>query len=238
MVRKHIEDSARSELQGIRLRDEMARVPRDQADIPTPVRIPSHHLKHSSRASKIFPDRESYTLPAVQLPDGTYIMDSWDIAQELEKQYPSPSLHLDSPLRDRYNELLNPSFAALRPEVIRYVPEALLNEASLEHWEVTRTPRIGMPLPQYVAEQGGPQAYKKAAPYLQQITALLKENDAGVFFEGETISFVDFIHAGFLIMFRRYGRDSFDQLLEATGDPELHLKFLEALKPWIERDDH
>lgn len=200
------------------------------------------HVRDDHRAddgyyASSFPNKELYTVPTVKLPDGTYIMDSWVIAQELEKQYPSPSLQLDSPLREKYVERLTKAHERLRPEIVENVPSRLLNKVNLDYWQATRTERVGMPLEKYVRENGGEKAYRAASPYLREITEMLKEND-GVFFMGDTISFVDFIHAGFLIMFRRLGDDIFQQLLEALGEPDLHLKFLEALKPWIERDDH
>lgn len=185
-----------------------------------------------------FPDNKDFTVPTVKLPDGTYIMDSWAIAQELDKQHPSPSVHLDSPLHQKYVNLLNQVFPKIRPEITEYIPSRLLNEVNFDYWHVTRTERVGMPLAQYAKENGGEKAYKGASPYLQEITAMLKENKTGPFFMGDTISYVDFVHAGLLIMFRRMGSDLFQQLLEATGEPDLHLKFLEGLKPWIERDDH
>ncbi|KAI1128795.1 putative glutathione S-transferase [Nemania abortiva] len=185
-----------------------------------------------------FPDNEEFTVPTVKMPDGTYIMDSWVIAQELEKQYPTPDLHLDSPLRQKYMDELSGVFRGLRPEMILRVPNLLLKEVNHDYWHKTRSAFVGMPLEKFVQEGGGPQAYKTAAPSLQNMTAMLKENDKGVFFLGDTISYVDFCHAGFLLMFRRLGDEVFQPLLEATGDPEAHLKFLEALKPWTERDDH
>lgn len=183
------------------------------------------------------PDNKAFTVPAIKLPDGTYIMDSWVIAQELDRRCPSPNLPLDSPPQQKYIDLLDPTVTALRPEIVQYVPSRLLNEVNLDFWDVTRSARYGMPLEQFVRENGGEKAYKVASPYLQEMTAMLKENKKGVFFMGDTISYVDFVHAGFLIMFRRLGSDVFQQLLQATGEPDVHLKFLEALKPWIEKDN-
>ncbi|GAP85301.1 putative glutathione S-transferase [Rosellinia necatrix] len=185
-----------------------------------------------------FPDKEEFTVPTVKMPDGTYIMDSLVIAEELEKQYPSPNLHLDSPFRLRYFEQLKGAFPSLRPEFLLGVPNRLLKEVSHEYWHRTRTEYVGMPLEQFVREGGGEKAYKGASPFLQNITAMLKEDDEGPFFMGKTISYVDFTHAGFLIMFRRLGDDVWQQLLNATGDPETHLKFLEALKHLTERDNY
>ncbi|KAI0097882.1 putative glutathione S-transferase [Nemania sp. FL0031] len=185
-----------------------------------------------------FPDNEEFTVPTVKMPDGTYIMDSLVIARELEKQYPSPDLQIDSPLRQKYMDELSKTFGGLRPEYILRVPNILLNEVNHDYWHRTRSEYVGMPLEKFVEEGSGEQAFQKAAPFLQNMTAMLKENDKGVFFLGDTISYVDFCHAGFLVMFRRLGDDIFNKVLEATGDPEVHLKFLEGLEPWIKRDNY
>ncbi|KAI0975244.1 putative glutathione S-transferase [Xylaria arbuscula] len=188
-----------------------------------------------------FPDKKEFTVPTIKLPDGTWIMDSKLIVEELEKRYPSPSLpvDLDSPLYKRYIDQLAPLFNdALRPIFILGVPTRLLKEVNNDHWHKTRAEWCGKPLEQYVRENSAEDAYKAAAPHIQSISALLRENDKGAFFLGDTVSYLDFVHAAFLIMFRQLGEDIFQPLLEASGDPELHLKFLEALKPWTERDDY
>ncbi|KAI0456260.1 putative glutathione S-transferase [Xylaria acuta] len=185
-----------------------------------------------------FPDNEEFTVPTIKLPDGTYIMDSLVIANELEKQHPEPSLHLDEAYRLQYIDHLRQAFVHMRPVFILGVPNKLLKEVNHDYWHRTRETQVGMPLEQFVQENGGDKVWKEAAPHLQGITAMLKENNKGPFFLGDTISYVDFTHAGFLIMFRALGDDVWQPLLEAMGDPELHLKFLEALKPWTERDNY
>ncbi|KAF2970043.1 hypothetical protein GQX73_g3570 [Xylaria multiplex] len=185
-----------------------------------------------------FPDKEEFTVPTIKLPDGTYIMDSMVIAKEIERLHPSPPIYLDSPLRQQYIDYLSPAWVAMRPEIVLGVPNRLLKEVNHAYWHETRSKLIGMPLEQFAQENGGEKAYKAAAPHLHRITEMLKENDKGPFFMGDVISNLDFTHAGFLVMFRQLGDDIFRSMLEATGDPELHLKFLEGLKPWIERDDH
>ncbi|KAI0855272.1 putative glutathione S-transferase [Xylaria cubensis] len=184
-----------------------------------------------------FPDKEEFTVPTIKLPDGTYIMDSLEIAHELEKRHPEPSLHLNEDERKRYVGYLGKAFESLRPVYILGVPNKLLNPVNHEYWHKTREPYVGMPLEKFVRENEGPQVWEGAAPHLAKITAMLKENDKGPFFLGDTVSYLDFTHAGFLIMFRALGDDVWKPLLEATGDPEVHLKFLEALKPWTARDD-
>ncbi|KAH8160155.1 hypothetical protein CIB48_g8096 [Xylaria polymorpha] len=185
-----------------------------------------------------FPDNEEFTVPTIKLPDGTYIMDSLVIAEELEKRYPEPSIHLDEAHRQRYINFLKEGFTHLRPVYILGVPNKLLKEVNHAYWHRTRSQQIGMPLEKFVQENSGEKVWTGAAPHLQGITAMLKENDKGPFFLGDKISYLDFNHAGFLIMFRALGDDVWLPLLEATGDPELHLKFLEAMKPWTERDNY
>ncbi|KAI0433906.1 putative glutathione S-transferase [Xylaria sp. FL1042] len=187
-----------------------------------------------------FPDKDHITVPTVIMPDGTYIMDSTLIAEELEKQYPSsPSLKIGSPLEQKYREHLKAAFnEAMRPLFYLNVPNRLLKEVNHAYWHKTRSEWAGMPLEQFVRENPPEKAYEKVTPQMRSITALLKENDEGPYFEGNTITYVDFVHAGFLLMFRQLGDDIFKPLLETTGDPELHLRFLEALKPWHERDNH
>jgi glutathione S-transferase len=183
-------------------------------------------------------DTEKYTVPTIIMPDGTYIMDSRTIAEEIEKQHPTPSIHYDSPFRQRLFEALAPTFVELRPIFMPLVPKRLLKEVNNDYWQRTRQEDVGMPLDQFEKEHGGQKAYDAASPHLKKITALLKENDKGPFFLGETISYTDFNHAGFLIMMRRLGDDVFQSVLNATGDPEVHLKLLEGLKHLTERDNY
>ncbi|RYC57993.1 hypothetical protein CHU98_g8228 [Xylaria longipes] len=225
------------------------RIPRNQAQTSTPVRIPSHQsLKRlpCARLSQAdqnhyissFPDKEEITVPTIKLPDGTYIMDSLVIANELEKLHPEPSIHLNEEDRLRYIDLLRLAFVHMRPVFILGVPNKLLKDLNRDYWHQTRETHVGMPLEQFVQENGGDKIWTNAAPHLQNITAMLKENDKGPFFLGDTISYVDFTHVGFLIMFRALGDDVWKPLLEATGEPEVHLKLLEALEPWTKRDNY
>ncbi|KAI0003459.1 putative glutathione S-transferase [Xylariaceae sp. FL0662B] len=184
------------------------------------------------------PDKGTYTIPTVILPDGTWVMDSLEIAKILEKQHPEPSLHLDSSYVEKIASIVPEVVTPLRPVYIPLVPFRILNEASLAYWYETREKLAGMPLDKYSKELGGDAAWKRAQPHIEKVTALLKENSDGPFFLGKTVSWVDFVWAGLLIFFRRIGEELFEKLLEHSGDRDVHLKLLEAVKPWSERDDH
>ncbi|KAI4869710.1 putative glutathione S-transferase [Hypoxylon rubiginosum] len=184
------------------------------------------------------PPVDLYTIPAVIMPDGTWLMDSYTIADALEEKYPEPSLRLDSPyiqrLRENLFEMMPPLTAIYKPKVCKLV----LNEPSAAYFRRTREVDEGMTLEQLEEQKGGAKAWEAAKSGFHKITDLLKENSEGPFFEGKTVGFVDFIWAGTLIFFSRFGDDVFADLLEASGDGDVHLKFLEAVKPWSERDDH
>ncbi|KAI2620432.1 hypothetical protein GGR54DRAFT_601068 [Hypoxylon sp. NC1633] len=171
------------------------------------------------------------------MPDGTWVMDSWKIADLLEEKYPEPSLHLDSEYIPRLKKLLPGAIMALRSIYAPGVYNNVLSPASEEFFRRTREENFGKTLEE-VAKDGGEPAWKAAEPNLQKITALLEENTEGPFFDGKTVGFADFVWAGYLIFFGRIGEDVFDRALKASGNASTHLKLLEALKPWTERDDH
>lgn len=192
------------------------------------------------RLEKHLPGLKDYTIPTVIMPNGEYVMDSWKIAEVLETAFPgTPSLHLDAPALAGVKAALVAVMPHLVGIYIPLVPQRILNEASQPYWYKTRPQWFGMPLDQLAREKGGDPAFQAAAPHLREATALLREKSAeGPFFLGATPSFADFVWAGFLVFFQRIGDDVFQKLIDATGDRELNLKFLEAVKPWAERDDH
>ena len=195
-------------------------------------------LTDNTAVSFSLPGREAYTIPTVMMPDGEYITDSLAIAKAIEKAFPEPSLHLDSPYVDRLFAVLKEIQSAIVPVYIPMVPQRILNEASRPYWYETREAKVGMPLDQLAREKGGDPAWAAAAPHLRQVSDLLRENPQGPFFLGETPSYTDFIWGGLLVFLRRIGDDVLEKGLESTGDRDLHLKFLEAIKPWSERDSY
>ncbi|KAI0551692.1 putative glutathione S-transferase [Xylaria curta] len=193
------------------------------------------------RLQEHLPDKDIklYTIPTAIMTDGTYIMDSWNIAQAIEKENPSPCLHLDSPLREKVERHLISGRAALKPIYVPNVVRRLLKECNHAYWHETRSKLLGMPIDQFEKEHGGDgKPYKAAAPDFQAVTAILNENLEGPFFMGSTVSYTDFLWAGFLIFCRRIGDDVFQSVLETTGDAAAHSELLRALEPWSERDDH
>jgi glutathione S-transferase len=201
---------------------------RPQPQILTPSRVP--------------PDNEPppYTLPAIQLPDGTYVMDSYQIADVIEAKYPSPPLRIDRDLVGRLRETMGPGVARLRPCFTAQGPKRWLSEASIEYWTRTRTARLGMPLDELEAQRGGRRAWEEAAPAFRAVTAMYREGaNEGPFLAGKEVQFADFVWIAYLLFWRTIGEDDlFQELLKSTGDPELHLRLLTAAEPWSSRNDH
>lgn len=184
------------------------------------------------------PGLEEYTIPTVILPGGEYVMDSLKIAEALERAFPTPSLHLDSPYVGRVVAALSGAQTALRGVYVPLVLERLIGGPSRAYFAETRDALFGMPLAQVAREQGGDAAFAAAAPHLRAASALLAEDPAGPFFAGAAPGYADLVWAAALLFYRTIGDDVLRKLLDASGDPERHLKLLEALRPWSERDDH
>lgn len=131
----------------------------------------------------------AYTCPTVQLPDGTYVMESMKIAHELEKRWPSPSLRLDAGpgLVSTVADMIPAVFGELTPVWMPRVPR-ILSEKSVPYFAETRKERVGMPLDQFEKEKGGEHLWEAAKEPIEKIAALLKKTDGPYFLgnEGES----------------------------------------------------
>lgn len=180
----------------------------------------------------------AYTIPTVRFPDQSYMQDSRKIVERIERDHPDPPLHLNSQYLKKVEELMPQLMTAIAPDFIPKVPKRILNEASLPYWYKTREARLGAPLDQVEKEKGGDLAWENAAPILKQISDMLAEQTNGPFFEGDRVTYVDFVWAGFLRFMQRIGDDVYQQALKASGNPMVHQAFIASCDPWLTRDDH
>ncbi|KAL7789148.1 hypothetical protein V8C37DRAFT_386848 [Trichoderma ceciliae] len=176
-----------------------------------------------------------FTLPAIQMPDGSYVMDSYKIADIIEQKHPEPSLALNTPVQLRFSNILANFMGQLMPIFVPGVAQRILGEESLDYFLTTRQKIVGMPLDDY-GKQHGPGAFERAEPFSREITALLNET-SGPYFLGDTVSYTDIMWAGILLFFKRLGDEEYQEVLRRTGDAEAHLKFLDASSLWTERND-
>ncbi|OJD32749.1 glutathione s-transferase [Diplodia corticola] len=178
-----------------------------------------------------------YTIPTVQFPDGTYVMDSLEIARELEKRYANvgPSLRLDAPVVaqviDAIPKVMKPLAGALLPRC----PRVLLSEKSAAYFYETRKERFGMSLDQYEAEKGGEPAWADAKQPIENLAALLKQTTDGPYFLGNEVSYADFIVASLLRWVKLLGLELYDRFV--AHDKALD-DLYKACAKWLERDDH
>jgi hypothetical protein len=111
-------------------------------------------------------------------------MDSKLIAERLEKEHPSPSLHLDSPILAQVEQLLPKVTGGLRAVWMPKIPGVLLNPPSAEYFERTRTESLGFPLAELGKKHGGEEAWIAVLPAIHELGEVIKEN-GGPFVLGE-----------------------------------------------------
>ncbi|KAF4970534.1 hypothetical protein FSARC_2443 [Fusarium sarcochroum] len=177
-----------------------------------------------------------FTLPAIQLPDGSYVMDSYKIVDIIEEKYPEPSLPLNTPIQLRLRSAMSKFMGQLVPVYVPGVAQHLIGEKSLDFFLTTRKEDVGMPLYEY-GEKNSPGAFDRAEPFAREVSALLHENPSGPYFLGDTVSYTDFIWGGILLFFQCLGDEQYQEVLKSTGDADVHTKFLDALGPWTKRND-
>ncbi|KAM3556982.1 hypothetical protein MY1884_004771 [Beauveria asiatica] len=182
--------------------------------------------------------RWPYTIPAIKFPDGTWSQDSRKIADLIEKRYPEPSVHLDSPYQSRIEGVVPKAFVPLMGIGLNRIPRRLLNPASVEYWIKDRTEFVGSDLAEHEAKNGGETAFAAAAPALKGITAMLKENPDGPLFSGKEVVYADFVWIAALYFFKRIGDDVYEGALKASGHGTVHENLLKAAEPWLKRGDY
>ncbi|KAF2691352.1 glutathione S-transferas-like protein [Lentithecium fluviatile CBS 122367] len=170
-----------------------------------------------------------YTSPAIQYDDGTFSMDSWTIVHELEKRYPSPSLHLDDPVVVQIRDYVGKVHEPLRPYTLPKVSRVLLNKPSAEYFELTREKVFGKSLTLMEQEQANEKCWEEAKGPAREMADLLKKN-GGPFFLGETVSYADFILVAFLAFLKRVDVKVFEQFLSIDAS---FGKVFEAATQWL-----
>jgi len=179
------------------------------------------------------PPNASYTIPAVQI-GSDYIMDSRNIAARLEKDHPTPSLHLDSPLLPVVYEIIPSILDPIRANWMPLVPQNLLNPRSAEYFTRTREERFGKTFEELRVESGGEEGWIEAMSGIKSLGRLLAQED-GPFFMGKTASYMDFVVVGLLHFYHRIDERLFKKVLDI--EPALGVLY-DASKPWLERDDY
>ncbi|KAB2571562.1 Glutathione S-transferase-like protein ustS [Lasiodiplodia theobromae] len=184
------------------------------------------------------PEVTAYTIPTVKFPDGTYVMESFKIAQEIEKRYSSaPPLRLDHPVVAQIIAVIPTIQKPLSAVLIPRVPRVLLNDKSVPYFQETRKVRFGMSLDEYEKEKGGDAAWVAAKQPIENLAALLRQTKTadGPYFLGSEVSYADFIVASLLHFVKLLGPELYDRFV--THDKAFD-DLYQACAKWLERDDH
>ncbi|KAF2131525.1 hypothetical protein P153DRAFT_365107 [Dothidotthia symphoricarpi CBS 119687] len=184
---------------------------------------------NSKEAPEYFRD---YTIPAIKYTNGTYAMDSWSIAQDLEVQVSSASLHLDNPIVERIRDHAGKMMETL---VVHFVPKipSVLNGPSAEYIDRAREQDFGAPLKEVEREYATEECWEKAKKPATEAGDWLRKN-GGPFFLGETVSYADFIFVSMLHFFKRLDEGIFERYLAL--DPTFP-RVYEACKQWLQKED-
>ncbi|OAQ59578.2 glutathione s-transferase protein [Pochonia chlamydosporia 170] len=115
----------------------------------------------------------NYTVPAVRLPNGTYIMESLLIAQAIEAMYPEPKAHLDAPILAEVMDTLRWTLRHLVPVLVPRMPRECLSGPSITYHIEARKKTFGMTLEELEEKMGGEAAWKRAMPGLAKLAGIL-----------------------------------------------------------------
>ena len=135
-----------------------------------------------------------YTVPAIQFPDGSAVMDSAVIASKLESLHPEPSLHLDTGLHEKVGRILGKLAFPLIPVFMPRIGRDVIVESSEAWFQKARAERFGMSLDELESSKGGEKAWEASRvgiAELETFVAEQKKND-GPFVMGSQVCFADF----------------------------------------------
>ncbi|KAL7904281.1 hypothetical protein GGI35DRAFT_489991 [Trichoderma velutinum] len=186
-------------------------------------RLENHVAKH--------PTGFEYTLPVIRDANGTYLMDSLNIAEYLEEKYPEPSIRLDSPKVRYMVDIVNRLIGAVAPNFIIPLTNNVLTNPHREYFVETRSALYGMSLEQVEATKGGQVAYDAEAPLLKELTDMLVENSEGPFILGSEPSYGDFAWVALMVFLQTVDSRVVEALLEHSGNPKVHQDLLRAAEP-------
>lgn len=178
-----------------------------------------------------------WSIPAVRLPDDSYVMDSRKIADALEALQPKPSLRLDGDHVERTQAAVIQTAQALIHIAFPRIPELLLNPSSAEYFRITREKRFGMPLTELAkSNMAGEPAWVKAEIGLRKLIRILYEHADGPFVLGKEASYPDLIVAGLWSLLKRL--DQGDLFERGMSYDQTLIRHWEACQQYLVRDDH
>lgn len=180
-----------------------------------------------------------YTLPAIHDPStGTYLAESFVIAEYLEETYPTPSIfpHGTKSLQHAFQLSFGEKLGFIRPFLLSSVLPKLGTQRSEEYFRRTKELSLGRPLVVPVGAERA-ETWAKFREGMSKVDECLAKTDTkGPFVMGDTISYADLFISAFLMWFKNvWGEDSeewkdvaswnegrWKNLLHALGDQPIN----------------
>ena len=180
-----------------------------------------------------------YTLPAIHDPStGTYLADSFPIAEYLEETYPTPSIfpHGTKSLQHAFLFSIGEKLGVIRSFILPSVLPYLGTQRSEEYFRRTKELSLGRPLVVPVGAERA-ETWAKFREGMSKVDECLAKTDTkGPFVMGDTISYADLFISAFLMWFKNvWGEDSeewkdvaswnegrWKNLLHALGDQPIN----------------
>lgn len=178
-----------------------------------------------------------YTVPVVRFADGSTVMDSAVIANELESRYPEPSLRLDSDLEKEAQGAMGEVFMSLVPYLLPLAAQ-IVALGDLDWFKEDRAKRFGMTVDEaFHTKKDGSSSFEAAKPGFERVAQVLKAHklDQGPFILGSQVCYADFYLVATLQMFSQMGEDAYEEFMK-HAPPELR-QLHYACQKWTARQD-
>lgn len=178
-----------------------------------------------------------YTVPVIRFADGSTMMDSAVIANELESRYPEPSLRLDPDLEKEAQGAMGQVFMSLVPYLLPFSAQIVALE-DLDWFKQDRAKRFGMTIDEaFHTNKDGSSYFEAANPGFEKVAQVLKAHklDQGPFILGSQPCYADFYLVATVQMFSQIGEDGYGEFMN-HAPPELR-QLHEACRKWTARQD-
>lgn len=180
-----------------------------------------------------------YWLPAVRMPDGTYIMDSYNIALAIEAKHPDPPLFVAAKGTTDAQNIMDKLLRTLAPAYLYRLPDDHLSTTSKEWYHEQRGRLFGTTDLHQVAKMppfSGDTPWQNAKSLFQELNTLLSSNIAGPFILGDQVSYADFIIGGYWIFLHQVDHegDVYKRVMDMHPSFAQHEQ---ASREWFARAD-
>ncbi|GAM91572.1 hypothetical protein ANO11243_096240 [Dothideomycetidae sp. 11243] len=181
------------------------------------------------------PPVSPYTVPIIELSDGTAVMDSAAIASKLEELHPTPSLHLDAQLEAEVDSVVRAAALPLVPVYMPCIAKHVIDPSTVSKFKAGPEKRFGVSLDELERTKGGEVAWEAVKPAASNLVELLKRHkkDDGPFLRGSQVSYADFLIVAFFEAARGIDPAIFERLVKMNPAFE---ELYAASEKWLQKN--